>query len=80
MLSVVLFLLSLVVLSLRRERAIVLLGTTFALQAVTLAAAALTSGFQDWGGHVFALILITISALPPLLGLALARVQHERRH
>ena len=78
-LSLLLFMLGLLIALLRRDRAVVLLGITFSLQAVTLAVAALTSSFQDWGGRVFTLVLITISGLPLLLGLALTHIQQDRR-
>ncbi len=80
LLGVLLFALGLLVALVRRERAVVLLGITFSLQAVTLAVAALTSRFQDWGGRVFTLVLITICGLPPLLGVALTHIQQSRKH
>ena len=49
---------------------VVLLGIEVALQAVTLAAGALTSSYQDWGGQILALVLITISAVEWVVGLA----------
>jgi NADH-quinone oxidoreductase subunit K len=79
LLSVLLFVLGLLVAIVRRQWIVVVLGISFSLQAVTLAVAALTSSFQDWAGRVFTLVLITVSALPPLLGLAVTRIQHARR-
>jgi NADH:ubiquinone oxidoreductase subunit K len=78
LLSVLLWALGLLVAIARRDRAVVTLGVACSFQAVTLAVAALTGGFQDWGGHV--LTLVTVSALPPLVGLALGRLPPSERH
>lgn len=79
LLSVLLWALGLLVAIARRDRAVSTLGIACSFQAVTLAVAALTSSFQDWGGHVFTLVLVTVSALPPLLGLVLTRIPRSGR-
>jgi NADH-quinone oxidoreductase subunit K len=70
LLSAALFAIGLAVTIVRKHPLVVLLGIEVALQAVTLAAGALTSSYQDWGGQILVLVLITISAIEWAVGLA----------
>jgi NADH-quinone oxidoreductase subunit K len=70
LLSGALFAIGLTVAVVRKHPLVVLLGIEVALQAVSLAIAALTSSYQDWGGQVLALVLVTISAVEWAAGMA----------
>ena len=70
LLSAALFAIGLAVTIVRKHPLVVLLGIEVALQAVTLAAGAVASSFQDWGGQILALVLIAISAFEWVIGLA----------
>ena len=75
LLSAVLFAIGLAVTIVRKHPLIVLLGIEVALQAVTLAAGALTSSYQDWGGQILTLLLVTVSAVEWVVGLAVFLAQ-----
>jgi len=78
LLSAVLFAIGLAVTIVRKHPLIVLLGIEVALQAVTLAAGALTSSYQDWGGQILTLLLITVSAVEWVVGLAVFLARGRR--
>ncbi|MBN1643046.1 MAG: NADH-quinone oxidoreductase subunit K [Anaerolineae bacterium] len=78
-LGATLFVLGLLVVAVRRERAIVLLGLELALQGVNLSVAALTSHHQDWEGRFLLLTLIAVSAVELVGGLALVARLAVRR-
>jgi NADH-quinone oxidoreductase subunit K len=71
-LSVALFSAGIAVVVTRRHRLIVLLGVELLFQAVNLSLAALTSGFQDWEGHIAMLVLISVAMVELVVGLAAA--------
>ena len=79
LLSVVLFGIGIAVVLTRRHRTVVLLGIQLMFQAVNLALAALTSGFQDWEGRIVVLALISIAMVELVAGLA-AIVAQNREH
>ena len=70
LLSAALFVIGLATTIVRRRPIVQLLGIELALQAVNLAVGALTSRFQDWGGQILLFVLITLSAVELIVGLA----------
>ena len=78
-LSAILFVIGIAVVLTRRHRTAVLLGIQLLFQAVNLALAALTSGFQDWEGRIAMLTLMSIAVVELVVGLA-AVVAQNREH
>jgi len=78
--SGVLFMAGMMAVASRRCPLITLLGVELMLHAATLALAALTAWFQDWGGQVAVIAIATIASVELAVGLgyACAHKQQER--
>ena len=72
LLGTVLFALGLAVAIIRRHPVVVLLGIEMAFQGINLVVGALTSRYQDWDGHVLAIVLVTVSGIEFVVGLGIA--------
>lgn len=79
LLSAALFAIGVAIVIVRRHPLVVLLGIQVALQAVNLAAAALTSKYQDWDGQVLVLVLTVVSAVEFSAGLGVAFAKARQR-
>jgi NADH-quinone oxidoreductase subunit K len=78
-LSALLFSLGMVVVLVRKDPLIVLLGVELILQAVNLALGALAIHFQDWDGQITTAVTITIASAELLIGLGILWARNHRR-
>jgi NADH-quinone oxidoreductase subunit K len=79
LLSTLLFSIGITIVVARRDPLVVLVGIELMLQAVNLALAALTSWFQDWGGQVAFLVVMTIAAVELAVGLGAVLAYRQHR-
>jgi NADH-quinone oxidoreductase subunit K len=77
LLSTLLFAIGISVVIIRQEPWVILMGVELTLQSVALALAALTSRFQDWGGQLATLTVLTIGAIVLVVGTGVI-LAHQR--